>query len=167
METVKIIKHQDISYNEKLEICKIKSVFGNYSVESQLKWMDKNLDSNDLHFLVYDNKKLIAYSNFINISIIINNDIIKAIGVGNVCSAEQAKGYGKLLMQQVNSFIKSKDIVGVLLCKESLIKFYENYSWIRIAKEKMKLHFTSEHVELMLYNYKTSIDSLEYSGDTF
>ena len=66
MIVVKAIKNSNISQEELTDICKIKSAFGDYSFESQVKWINENIKSNDMHFLVYENNKLIAYANLIH-----------------------------------------------------------------------------------------------------
>lgn len=91
MSEIKIIKHENIQYSQLEDICKIKSIFGNYTLESQLNWIENNVKANDIHFLIYDNNKLIAYTNLIEETLLINNKKINILGIGNVCVNEKEK----------------------------------------------------------------------------
>ena len=57
-------------------------------------------------------------------------------------------------MYEVSNFIKQKKLPGFLLCKKSLIKFYEQYGWMKLTKKQFKVedHKTSLHG--MIYNLK-------------
>ena len=129
--------------------------------------MDNNLNNDDLHFLLYDDEKLIAYLNLISISITINNNLIKGLGVGNVCSNVKGKGYGKKLMKELGRFLSDKNIIGLLFCKKELIDFYLKFNWTLIDKNKVDLSFDNNDIETMIFNFNQNINRIEFTGKSF
>lgn len=129
MVEVKTIKHSKITDLQLKDICKIKSAFGNYSYESQLKWIHDNIKSEDIHFLIYDNLKLIAYANLIEEYLTVNNEKINILGLGNVCVDEKGKDKGTLLMTNINQYLLNNKRTGLLFCKQNLVPFYIKNGW--------------------------------------
>lgn len=162
MLEIKIIKHENIQYSQLEDICKIKSIFGNYTLESQLNWIENNVKANDIHFLIYDNNKLIAYTNLIEETLLINNEKINILGIGNVCVNEKGKSKGSLLMKNVNKFLSNNDKIGLLFCKKNLISFYEKTDWILIEPNY------SEEICWMIFNYDLAKkEAISYDGRLF
>jgi hypothetical protein len=48
------ITHKDISGNALNRICMLKQQHWHYSIQEQLKWIEKNLRYNDIHVLLND-----------------------------------------------------------------------------------------------------------------
>lgn len=162
MLEVKIIKHKNIHSSELEAICKIKSIFGNYTLESQLNWITNNIKDEDIHFLIYDNDKLIAYTNLIEEILLINNKKINILGIGNVCVDEKGKNKGLLLMKNVNRFLLDNNKIGLLFCKKNLIAFYEKTDWRLIEPQY------SEEVYWMIFNYDlVKNENIFYTGRLF
>tara|TARA_Y100000389_G_C17391276_1_gene480015 strand:- start:679 stop:1089 length:411 start_codon:yes stop_codon:yes gene_type:complete len=100
-------------------IINLKSQFWNFSKESQLNWIGKNVKNDDIHILLFEKDKLIGYGlimkrncNIID-SIIINEDY-------------RLKGYGGKLIRHITNYIQQD---GFLLCEKKNISFYEKYDW--------------------------------------
>jgi hypothetical protein len=162
-----LIPHRDVTESQIEEIVRIKSVAWLYDVESQHEWLNSNLLDTDIHVLLRLNEKNIAYLNLINIIIKIDGVVEKCYGVGNVCSSEKGKNFGKKIMAQISLYLLQKNMLGLLFCNEKLIKFYSLCAWNLIEKEKVKLFFNSESVETMIYNCNYEFQKLEYSGRAF
>ena len=105
MIEVKVITNNNISEEAIIDICKIKSVFGEYSFDSQRQWIIDNIKPDDIHFLIYDNNKLIAYANLIEESLFMDEKEINILGLGNVCVDEKGKEKGYLLMSKINNYL--------------------------------------------------------------
>lgn len=163
---VKLIRHCEASNKLLEKIANIKSVRWSYSLEQQLLWMKNNLQQNDVHLLVYAENDLIAYTNFVNVEVIINNVPIQFMGIGNVCTTESGKGYGDLLMLSINDSILQNNWRGILLCKDNLIPYYEKYQWNLISSSKILSDILSD-INAMIYNFKTKIISLHYTDRNF
>ena len=164
---IKVIHHKDIDKNSLLEICKIKSVFGDYTIESQVKWIKENINDNDIHFLLYNSEKLVGYLNVVIVDVKVDNETEKVYGVGNVCVNNKGKGVGKELMQELNNFIVEKGKMGLLFCKENLINFYTKCNWETINLDSIKTVNTNPKVVTMVFNKQSIISKLEYSGKLF
>ncbi len=166
MQQVRIIKHENILPEEILEVCNIKSSFGEYSIKSQKEWMNNHLKKADLHFLLYEKNELIAYLNLFKIKILINNSSIDALGVGNVCSKTSGFGYGMKLMCELRKFILSNNEIGYLFCKNNLVEFYKKYGW-NIVKMDVAIGLQNNSIKSMLMNFKGKLETLDYNGRLF
>jgi predicted GNAT family N-acyltransferase len=162
-----VIRHSDVTESDLKEIIKIKTIAWPYAYEKQLKWLNENLNSSDLHLLLKKDDKLVAYLNLVNIELEINNQIIQSVGVGNVCSAEKQKGYGNELMNRTNRFIVKSKRPGLLFCKSELLKFYNKFDWIVLDNKKVSLNFDNEKIESMIFNSDQNIQKLIYNGKSF
>ena len=148
------------------DICNIKSKRWHYTQDQCKSWIEENLEEDDYHLCIYIKNNIIAYMNFVFIEAKVNDSIIPFVGIGNVCTAESGKGYGDLLMKEVNKIIVEKNWKGILFCKEALVPYYEKYNWGLVAlncitSEEIKKHNT------MLYNLEKPIASFEYTGRMF
>lgn len=150
------------------EVCAIKSIAWPYSLEMQRDWIKKNLTSNDLHFLVYNDDILIAYMNLVMVKFKINELEIAAFGVGNVCAIEKGKGYGAVLMNYANEYMLNSNSIGLLFCNTSLVDFYARYDWKVIPKSKISFPLVNEtNFETMILNYTNPISAVIYADRLF
>lgn len=159
--------HQDISDNLLDEIISLKSVAWPYPYEEHKKWLNNNLKACDLHVLLSENKKYMAYLNLIDIEVKINKKTHKLLGLGNVCTLIKGKGYGRQLMQQTNQYMKNNKKTGLLFCKKPLDEFYNKTGWSLIDKKKIKLAYDNKIIETMIYNNYIEINTLSYKGKLF
>lgn len=162
----KLIRHYDTSKDLLEAIGTIKSMRWKYPLEKQLDWIKNNLNINDYHLLIYLDEQLIGYTNLVDIEVIINTNPVKFRGIGNVCTLESGKGYGDLLMKEINKSIKEKNWNGVLLCKDNLVAYYTKYEWDIVSKEVIKSEKLKE-INTMTFNYDERVDSLEYTQSLF
>ncbi|MGE5629218.1 MAG: GNAT family N-acetyltransferase [Solirubrobacterales bacterium] len=167
MFRISFISNKNISKNILSDICEIKSIPWPYSLKSQLAWISNNISDNDIHVLLYNGEEFIAYLNLVEIEFSIDGVLTQGYGIGNVCSREKGKGYGSILMRNVNEYLKENDKIGLLLCKQELIPFYEKCSWDLISKGKLKLNNENKLVNAMTYNLIDSYCVLEYKGKLF
>ena len=160
---VRCLLHEDLNNTILNDILEIKSIFGKYSYESQLAWLDENIKINDLHFLVYDSDCLIGYANLIKEQIKINGEEdIKIHGLGNVCVSKQGKGYGNILMKFVNQFYVDNSLFGLLFCKKPLVDFYKKHGWLEVDTKPYRLNVNS-----MIYNFNRPSEQVTYTGRNF
>lgn len=161
-----LIKHSEISEDELTTICKLKAVRWEYSLEQHKKWMLENIQPNDFHVIIKDGERPIAYTNLVDINAIINSENVGVRGIGNVCTSETGKGFGNILMEEVNTVLQQNQWKGILLCKDHLIPYYEKFDWKLIDKNIMKTEKFSE-INFMIYNFEDTVTSLEYNDRNF
>ena len=167
MFKIDLIPHKDIADEQLKEIIFIKSTAWPHSFDKQVSWIFANIKESDIHVLLSLNEKKIAYLNLVKIGLSIDNRFIEGYGIGNVCSTERGKGWGRELMTQTNTYLIQNNKTGLLFCKETLVNFYNLNNWILIAKEKLKLSFNNDSVETMIFNCKYKFHRLEYFGKSF
>lgn len=130
--TIKLINHNNISDELINKIILIKGQHWKYPKEEQLKWISKNINSNDKHLMIFNNgNTLIGYMNMVNSTIEFENIAYNILGIGNVCvdSDYIGKSVGKLLMGVCSFYLDNTNKTGVLLCKNKLISFYNKSGW--------------------------------------
>ena len=134
----RVVKHKDLSMPESMRIAHLKDQHWPHGLESQLLWMKENIGMDDAHLMgeerEIDQIVLKAYITLTSLSVTIDDQRLECIGVGGVCvdKAVQHSGMGRLLMQEVGKFIKERVQLGILLCKDPLVPFYEKYGWKRV-----------------------------------
>lgn len=163
---IKFIRHVDISNELLTEIATIKKYHWKYTLEEHLNWMKENLKFNDMHVVMKDeNSELIAYLNLVNISITLNENENDFLGIGNVCVNLKKSGYGSILLKNINDFIRAKNIKGALLCKDSLVPFYQLNDWELVEKSKTSTNL--ENINICVFNVNEEIKNLEYKDRFF
>lgn len=129
---ITLAENAKLKKNEIDKIITLKRQYWKYCRESHITWLKDNLKKGDYHLLIKDNKHfLIAYLNIIKLQINIDGDIFNYWGIGNVCVNKKysASGYGQLLMDILNFYLKKFNKPGILLCKKELIGFYKKAGW--------------------------------------
>ena len=110
----------------------------------------------------------VAYANLINVNVWINDKVLSALGIGNVCAKERGKGYGKKLMSRIRQYIDQKNAVAILFCRDGLLNFYRKIGWTLVPSQNVickPLDLSIVHV--MVINFVTKINQLIYKGKIF
>jgi uncharacterized membrane protein YwzB len=158
-----ISKHIDIKKNSIDEIVRLKKTFWKYSEISQKKFIKKNAAPQDIHLMIYFKKELIGYT-FINFrNMLMKKKKLKIIVIDNILIKKNFRGIlGFELLRNINSIIKKKKKVGVLIAEKKLIKFYQFFGW-KIIKYKINMS-PKKNKTLMTYNfkYKSRIDKINF-----
>jgi uncharacterized protein (UPF0276 family) len=137
----KFCKHSQINQQELEKIVDLKKRHWNYTSEEHLSWIALNIKEEDIHVLMFEKEKLVAYLNLINTEVLIDDTLQPFIGIGNVCSSEKGKGYGGLLIKEVDQYLIDRNQTGILLCKDSLVGFYLKNGWKLLDENKVKADF--------------------------
>ncbi len=152
----KFCKHSQIAQQELEKIVDLKKRHWNYTSEEHLNWIERNMKAEDIHVLMFEKEELVAYLNLINTEVIINNTTQPFIGIGNVCSREKGKGYGSILIKEVNQYLFLQNQTGILLCKDTLVGFYSKNDWKLIYKNKVEADFSLFYT--MVFNINTELE---------
>lgn len=163
---IKYLLHKNVQNEDLKNIIDIKSIYWPYPLQSQLEWIENNINDEDVHaFLIGEDRNVEAYLNMIAITFEVNKKKYEGFGIGNVCSSK--KGSGAILMQEMRKYFIEKDKVGILFCKSELISYYIKYGWELIPYEKIITKDINENIFTMILNYRDVVDSLDYSGKIF
>lgn len=172
MLSFKLIVHKDISKEELTKICLLKDENWTYGIEKQLDWIENNLSGEDFHLLGYDLEgNLICYANLVVRKIVSHLVEEKTIlGIGNVCVSiiQQKKGFGLVLMREINSTLMMKKLSGLLFCNSLTVPFYLKNNWILIKEETLSITLKSLNTNVMIFNNETlKYKDLELIGEVF
>ena len=160
-------RHQSqLTEHEIEKIVSLKKLHWNYSAEEHKNWINNNLLKDDIHVLMLENEVIVGYLNLIQTAVILNNETRNFLGIGNVCSKEKGKGYGKKLLMEVNNYLVINKKKGILLCKDELTVFYKKSNWILLDKCLTSQVF-SETINVLLFNIDCKIISFNYTGRNF
>ena len=167
MFELKIIPHSDVTEELLDRIIKIKSVAWPYSYEKQWDWISQNLKSEDLHVLLTTNEQAVGYLNLISIDVKLDTLSVPAYGIGNVCALEKGKGYGGTIIVKTNEFLVKSQRIGLLFCKDPLVRFYSVYHWELVEQEHLQFQ-RGQEIRTMIYNStKQPFEILDYHGKLF
>ncbi|WP_035785632.1 GNAT family N-acetyltransferase [Butyrivibrio sp. XPD2002] len=147
-------KTSELLNEESDMIISLKQQHWGYSYEEQKVWLDNNILPDDSHLLIFKGGVLVAYLNAINVNVSINKYLHRMLGIGNVCVRKEFThlGAGTVLMSFMNSLIKEFERPGILLCKEELVSFYKQTSWIEVfSSETFVVDQLFKH-KVMLYD---------------
>lgn len=158
-----IIKHSEIIDSLLKEIAMIKDQHWTHGLESQLIWINHNIRKGDYHLCGFLDQKLVAYMAIVEVNVQIDSQMNLFLGLSNVCVSNEVskKGFGSELVQQANSFISNQNRAGFLLCKDSLVPFYQKNSWSLIEYQNATIGGASYDKKIMLYS-KSKMDAVNY-----
>ncbi|WP_299183842.1 hypothetical protein [uncultured Chryseobacterium sp.] len=131
---IKFITHQECSAELLEKICTLKKQHWDYPVAEQIRWFNENLIDEDIHVCVFNGDDLIAYTTIVNIKYLTEDNTEKeALGIGSVCVDVKYlnQKYGFFVVQIVTAYIRQRGVMGILLCKDELVLFYEKNNWIK------------------------------------
>lgn len=116
--------------NEFDEIIRIKDSVWSHPYQSHRKWIEDNLEPEDIHLIVKSEDNAIAYLNMVNLTVM-GDSIYNALGIGNVCvyPEYQGKNLGFLLIKLAEYQISQLKKIGILICKDRVKAFYEKCGW--------------------------------------
>lgn len=167
MYSLKLIKHSEATSEVINQIIAVKQKAWPYPLESQIKWIENNLMSDDIHVLLKADDEIVAYMNLVKIQIWINDKLYDGYGIGNVCASIKGRGDGNKLVKIVNSYLEDNNKIGLLFCHTPLIYFYSGCSWKLLPSEKCKEPILDESIHAMTFNAPEVINSLIYQGQLF
>ena len=163
---LQIIKHNDILFRDLLRAISIKTIAWPHPFESQVKWIVDNMQPEDMHVFLTVEGKSVAYLTLSHIVGKINEKTELFLGIGCVCSAVRGKGYGNLLMQEVNSLLVKNNYKGLLFCREGVKRFYQNNRWKELPADIIHIKPDHSGIISMVYNCP-EVNSFEYSDREF
>jgi hypothetical protein len=145
-----IKKNQNLNNSEILKIIKLKSECWKYNYLSQKVWLKKYVKNNDLHIMLFLKKKLISYANLI-LSDLYTNEKLFLLGTHITSRKFRNKKYGRSVIKYCNKIIASKNILGILKCRNKDVNYYKKCKW-RLLKSKKHLLKLDKRSTWLCYN---------------
>lgn len=124
-----ICRHRDLTRQQYEAIAALKDRHWPHGTDSQISWIQKNFEENDIHIILYQEDKALAYASLNRITCTVDGRAESFWGLGGVCvdKACQKQGLGKKIVEQANACIA--DEAGLLLCHRELTGFYSRCGW--------------------------------------
>ena len=118
---------KNLKSTEIKKILYLKNTFWKFNYKSQLKYFKENIYNNDIHNMVYMNKKLIGYTllrkrKFKQNKYLLFDTLIVHKNYRN-------KQIGSQLMKLNMKIIKKNNLKTILICKKNLVNFYISFNW--------------------------------------
>lgn len=167
MYEVLLVEHNQVTTELLKKIITIKSAAWTYSYEAQLDWINRNLKDSDIHVLLLLDKNPVAYLNLIQIELKLDSITHEGFGIGNVCAVEKGKGWGKWLLRAVNEYIINNNKIGLLFCKNELIKFYSEIGWELVSSNNVFFTQVDSKWNTFVFNTPKRYTKLYYIGRSF
>lgn len=162
---MKLIKIKNKEINQLLidKICKFKMKFWKYNFNSQLNFFYENHNSNDLHFILVNNNRILAY-NVLKKRIFTKldkskNNIKKYFFLFDSFLVDENyrnQNLGSKHLKENKIYLKKVGKPGFLLCKKRLINFYKKNGWNLIINKNFKVKNYEKKKHLMSFNFNLS-----------
>lgn len=128
---ISAVKQSELTEDILRDIIFLKNQYWVHPYESQKRWIEENLDADDIHLLMKSEGKPIAYLSICRVVITIDQEKRDMLGIGSVCVGRDfaGKGLGRAIVLAANELIKGKGEDGALLCHDALVGFYGRIGW--------------------------------------
>lgn len=167
MYSIQLIRHKNIDVSTLDRVIALKQSAWPYPKESQQSWIQANLKDDDLHVILMEGDKDVAYLNLCAVHCEINGVETKCLGIGNVCSYIKGQGYGNKLMKYTNEWLKENNQTGLLFCHERVALFYEKCGWMSIDNGLCTIEGITPDVLIYAYNLSCPVNSIKYQDRLF
>ena len=140
--TLKSIISKNLSKKQIGQICNLKNKQWKYGIKSQIIWFKKNVKHNDIHNLFFIGSQLIGYTLLRKRKYNFGDNKSYTYLLFDTLVLEKKyreKKLSTLMMIFNNIVIKNSGYFAFLVCKKSLIKFYEKYNWFKLKKQNFLL----------------------------
>tara|TARA_Y100001970_G_C14010238_1_gene738005 strand:- start:309 stop:827 length:519 start_codon:yes stop_codon:yes gene_type:complete len=153
----KISITKNLTNQQVKDICSLKNKHWKFGFKSQIEWFKINSFANDIHYQIYNKKKLIGYLHLGNRSfrkLNIKGDYILFRNL-IVDKNFRSSGLSKQIMKFANTYIKSKKKIGFLICKRKLLTYYLKNEWSFKYKKNYTLNDHNHNKMIfMFYNLR-------------
>ena len=151
--TLKSLSTKKLPNLYKKKILHLKMQHYKYSYSKQKLWFKNKIKNNDLHNVIFYNKKLIGYTCLRQKKYSNSKNQFKKNLIFDTCLIDKDfrfLGLGALLMRFNNKIIRKRRKPAFLLCKKDLVNFYKKFKWKKINKKNISfIGHTSKNLNIM------------------
>ena len=146
-------KQTDLSKLDIKKIISLKNTHWKYSFSEIYRFLKKNFKKNDFYNLIFLNQKLIGYTGFRNKYFFLKNKKLKYLHFDCLVILKKFrdKKISNILMCFNHYVIQDKSLPSILFCEKKMIKYYQNYNWKKINKNKIKLNIKNKKSKITLF----------------
>lgn len=154
----KSVKTKNLSKTQINEICNLKNLEWQFGIKSQINFFKKYIKSDDLHNCFYLKKELIGYTLLRKRRLFIENKKYNYFFFDTLIIKKSLRKHNlsSLMMLFNNNIISENKKISFLICKDKMVKFYENFFWIKAKKRDYKIIDRNFNSNGMFFNLNTS-----------
>ncbi len=140
---IKVLKKNYIKKKLKIDICKLKKTFWNYSLKSHKEWFNKNVKKNDINILLLNKENLIGYNLLRKRNYYLETNKIKKkdyyyFDTLIIRKEFRKKNLSKKILSKSISISKKSNLPLILICKKQHVGFYKKFSFKLLKKNNIK-----------------------------
>ena len=129
---MEITKYSELDKETKRQLESfIDDEFGHIPIVKETEWAKP-----DWTIILYQNNEIATFYNIVERKIIVDENELKMAGINNVITPKKFRGNGfaSKVLRETEDFIFNKlnSELGVLLCADALISFYERLNWHKV-----------------------------------
>jgi len=161
---LKILKKNKINKRLINKISKLKNQQWKHGVKSNIKWFQEKIEEDDIHFILFNESKIIAYNCLRKKKFLTKQKIKNTLYIFDsliVCKKYRNKGLGKFITIANLIFLNKLKLKSFLLCKKEKLPFYQNIGWKFYKNIRIKLTNHSSNNLKMFYNFSKPLNIKE------
>jgi hypothetical protein len=127
-----IYKTADLAAGIRLQLDEfVEKEFGHIPIVKETEWATPSWT-----ILYFSGSEIASFYNIVERNVRIDEQVYKTAGINNVITppSYRGKGFSSLLLRETTAFIfnELKNDIGLLLCADNLIPFYEKMNWYKV-----------------------------------
>ena len=164
---IKVLKKDKIEEKLKIDLCKLKKTFWNYSLKSHLEWFSKNVKKNDINIFLFNKESLIGYNllrkrNYYLIGGKIKKNPFFYFDTLIIKKEFRKKNLSKKIMSKSIDISRKFDLPLILMCKKQHINFYKKFRFKLLKKSNFQYMDHKFNSHSMIYT-KRNINNFIFS----
>ena len=125
---IRVLKKDKIEEKLKINLCKLKKTFWNYSLKSHVEWFSKNVKKNDINIFLFNKESLIGYNtlrkrNYYLIENKIKKNPFLFLDTLIIKKEFRKKNLSKKIMNKNIDISRKSNLPLILICKKQHINF--------------------------------------------
>ena len=140
---IRVLKKDKIEEKLKINLCKLKKTFWNYSLKSHVEWFSKNVKKNDINIFLFNKDSLIGYNllrkrNYYLIENKIKKNPFLFLDTLIIKKEFRKKNLSKKIMNKNIDISRKSNLPLILICKKQHIDFYKKFGFKLLKKNNLQ-----------------------------
>jgi len=153
---IRVLKKDKIEEKLKINLCKLKKTFWNYSLKSHVEWFSKNVKKNDINIFLFNKDSLIGYNllrkrNYYLIENKIKKNPFLFLDTLIIKKEFRKKNLSKKIMNKNIDISRKSNLPLILICKKQHINFYKKFKFKLLKKNNFQYMDHKFNLYSMIY----------------
>lgn len=149
----------NLTKEEILKICILKKIHWKYGIKNQLDWFKNNIMDNDIHNLLFIDKKLVGYTALRRKKFFysyLKKDNYLLFDTLIIDKKFRNKKLSNLLMNFNNAIIRQNHKLAFLMCHSNQLNYYSKFNWKKMHKKNFIIYDHKYENNGMVFNLRKS-----------